>query len=262
MNERDANRWLAASPGVPLAESEVAIWRIDLRGSPAEVAAAEALVTSEERVRADRYLRAKDRVSFLLQRAALRIQLAAYLGIADPRAVEFTHGERGKPRVVTSGAMAEFGLEFNASGSGDVGLMAFSRGAAVGVDVEKYRGIEELEIARNFFSAEEIAELAALPPEQRREGFFNAWARKEAFIKATGEGLYFSLDRFAVSLTPGAPAVLRRVDGEMGPADAWTLAALPIDAGYAAAVVRRGGAFSVRLFDAPAVQAWRASAAR
>lgn len=254
MNEREINRWPSASPGVPLAEGEALVWRMDLRGSVAEVAAAERLVTDAERVRADRYLRARDRVSFLLQRAALRIQLATYLGIVDPRAVEFSHGERGKPCV--KGANGPEALEFNASGSGEVGLMVFSRGAVVGVDVERHRDIDELEIARNFFSAEEKEELAALPADERREGFFNAWTRKEAFIKATGEGLYFSLERFAVSLAPGAPAVLRRVDGEAGPAEAWTLVELPMEAGYSAAVVRRGGVFGLRLFTAPEIQRW------
>lgn len=239
---------------MPLAEGEALVWRIDLRGSPAEVAAAERLVTEAERVRANRYLRARDLVSFLLQRAALRLQLAAYLGIADPRAVEFEAGQRGKPRV--RGATGAAAVEFNASGSGEVGLMVFSRGAAVGVDVERHREIDELEIARNFFSAEEKAELAALPAEARRAGFFNAWTRKEAFIKATGDGLYFPLERFAVSLAPGAPAVLRRVDGEAGPAEAWTLVALPMEAGYSAAMVRRGGTFSLRWFTAPEIHAW------
>ena len=251
MNEVETKRWPVARPGVPLAESEAVVWRIDLRGSPAEVAAAKGLVTEAERVRADRYLRAADRVSFLLQRAALRVQLAAYLGLADPCAVEFELGERGKPRV--RGVAGVGPIEFNASGSGEVGLMVFSRGVAVGVDVERHREIDELEIARNFFSAEEKEELASLPVDARRAGFFNAWTRKEAFIKATGEGLYYSLERFAVSLAPGAPAVLRRVEGEAGPAAAWTLVALPMEAGYAAAVVRRGGAFALRLFTAPAL---------
>ena len=237
MNEIEPHCWPSASPGVPLAEGEALVWRIDLRGSPAEVAAAERLVTAAERARADRYLRAKDRVSFLLQRAALRLQLAAYLGIADPRAVEFELGERGKPRV--RGARGVAAIEFNASGSGEVGLMVFSREAAVGVDVERHREIDELEIARNFFAAEEKAELAALPADARREGFFNAWTRKEAFIKATGEGLYFSLERFAVSLAPGVPAVLRRVDGEAGPAAAWAMMALPMEAGYSAPEIHR-----------------------
>lgn len=238
---------MSALPGVAVGEGEVVIWRVGLNGSPDAIAAAEAQVSDAERERAGRYLRERDRGSFLLQRAALRRHLAALLGVGDPRRIEFAHNERGKPRVAGGGG----GLEFNASGSGEVGLMAFSRGRPVGVDVERYRDIEELELAENFFAVEETAELRALPAEWRREGFFNAWTRKEAFIKALGQGLYFPLDRFAVSLAPGAVAELRRIEGEgMGmSAGDWTLAAVRMEPGYAAAVVRKGGAFALRLFQ-------------
>src|SRR6185503_1727872 len=98
-------------------------------------------------------------------------------------------------------------LEFNLSHSGALALVAAARGRPVGVDVERHRpGVETLEIAARFFTPRELGALRALDADGRVAGFFLCWTRKEAYVKARGEGLTVPLDAFDVSCTPGEPA--------------------------------------------------------
>jgi 4'-phosphopantetheinyl transferase len=106
------------------------------------------------------------------------------------------------------------------------------------------------EIAERFFSGPEVGDFNALPAESRVEGFFNCWSRKEAYIKARGEGLSFPLDGFAVSLRPGEPAALLDVFNEPGEKERWILRDLPAGAGYAAALAVEGGGWSLECWDA------------
>jgi 4'-phosphopantetheinyl transferase len=228
-----------------IGDSEVVVWRLKANACAEEYPIARELLSKDELIRAERFFREEDRVKFTLQRAHLRTRLGAYLN-AMPRKIEFVQNEYGKPSV----AAGPSGLEFNVSGSGDYGLMAFSK-SAVGVDIEKYREIGLIELAEDVFSPGECRELKALPEELRTRGFFNAWTRKEAFIKATGRGLSFRLNRFSVNLTPGIPAQLLQIEGEEYHANDWNLKELPAPEGYAVAVVRRGGPFSVSLREVP-----------
>src|SRR5262249_24675748 len=101
------------------------------------------------------------------------------------------------------------------------------------------------EIAERYFSAVELSELRRLPRDGRDEGFFRCWTRKEAYIKARGDGLgSIPLDSFDVSLTPGEPERLGSGDSER-----WSLRAFDPGAGYAGAVVAEGRNWSLRLWD-------------
>lgn len=112
-------------------------------------------------------------------------------------------------------------------------MYAIARGREVGIDVEliqpEFAGDE---IAQRFFSANEIAELRSLPQDLRPEGFFLCWTRKEAYVKARGEGLYIPLDSFDVTLSPGQPEKLRSEDSHR-----WTLRSYQPTPGYVAAIV-------------------------
>ena len=122
-------------------------------------------------------------------------------------------------------------------------MIAIAQECKVGVDVERVRPELELEsIARRFFSPNEVSELMALPTEQREMAFFNAWTRKEAYIKAQGMGLSLPLDSFDVSLTPNEPAILRATHPDARVAFDWTLLSLDIDSNYTAAVAVEGAA--------------------
>ena len=198
---------------------EVLVTRLDV--GPEEVRASAALLTGAERQRATRFAFDRDRRRFTVARAWLRQLLAARLG-SRPEAVELTYGVRGKPSLAQR--FANSGLRFNVSHSDDVAACALSRGREIGIDVEAVRTMPDADdIAARFFSRRENEVYRALDARDRPLGFFNCWTRKEAFIKALGDGLYHKLDRFDVSLAPSEPARILRVEGTPGEACGWAL---------------------------------------
>ena len=143
-------------------------------------------------------------------------------------------------------------IRFNLSHSHGKALYAISRGREVGVDLEFIRcDLEAEQIAERFFSHSEIETLRALPPSLRKYAFFLCWTRKEAYIKARGEGLSMSLDQFDVSLTPGKPAALLRTNPDSDEALRWSLRDLKPASGYAAALAIRGSDFTLSCWQWP-----------
>lgn len=198
---------------------EVVVTRLDV--GPEAVRASAALLSDAERQRATRFAFDRDRRRFTVARARLRQLLAARLG-TRPESVELTYGVHGKPSLARR--FADSGLRFNVSHSDDVAVCALSRGREIGIDVEAVRVIPGADdIAARFFSRRENEVYRALDSRDRPLGFFNCWTRKEAFIKALGEGLYYPLARFDVSLAPGEPARILRVEGTPGDACGWAL---------------------------------------
>jgi 4'-phosphopantetheinyl transferase len=212
-------------PALRLPEGEVHVWRVRLDLEEAKRDALSRSLSAEERERAARFHFDRDRHRFQVARGVLRELLGLYLGIAPAR-VELGVGPGGKPILRE---WAE-GLRFNLSHSGGRALLAFARGRELGVDLEAEREIPEMvSLAENFFSAAEAAAWRALSPEERPAAFFRAWTRKEAFLKATGDGLFRALDSFDVSLGPREPARLLRVADAPSEVERWHL--LPIEVG-------------------------------
>lgn len=170
--------------------SEVLVWRlVPERATDDEVAAARALLSPDERARADAFAREVDRRRSALVRAALRRAVGEALGV-DPRRVAFTVGPWGKPAVADHP-----GLHVNASHTDDLALVALTRAAPVGVDVERVgRPVEALDLARRYFAAGEAEAIAALREPARTRAFLRLWTRKEALLKAAGRGLGGGLD--------------------------------------------------------------------
>lgn len=203
-------------------------WRLDVPAA--------AVLSAEEEARAARFVYAEDAARFRAARAGLRLVLAEHLGQAAA-ALRFAYGPEGKPALPG-------GPAFNLSHSGDWAALAVTARARIGIDIEAQRRVEP-EVAARFFSAAEQAALAALAPADWQEGFFQIWTRKEAFVKALGQGLRRPLDSFDVTL--GAAARLARL-AEGGEA-AWILENLALGAGYsgALAVETHGEAVKIRL---------------
>jgi 4'-phosphopantetheinyl transferase len=204
---------------------EVEVWPVLLE-APAEIEQrAAALLSPDERDRARAFRFDRHRRSFTLARAVLRTLLGRYLAMAPAR-IEFQYGPKGKPSVAA--------LRFNASHSGDLALFAFAE-CEVGVDIERVRPVSDLErIAARFFTSEESSEIASLAEVRRIEAFFDCWTRKEAWWKATGEGLS-ALGR---PIDPGGAWTFHRID----PLDGY-VAALAVEDGrpvYLRPVVRCG----------------------
>jgi 4'-phosphopantetheinyl transferase len=157
------------------------------------------LLSAPERARANRFVHALDRQRFTACRAHVRRILGETLNQA-PEAVEIAIDSHGKPYCPSTA------LHFNVSHTGADGVIALAM-APLGIDIEAMRPLEE-DIARRFFSPDEVAALNALSSETYWLGFYRCWTRKEAFVKAKGQGLSLPLDGFSVSIGD-APCLLR-----------------------------------------------------
>jgi 4'-phosphopantetheinyl transferase len=203
---------------------------IDLHIVPleGELDAALELLTPDERERARRFVFDVHRRRFAVARAGLRRVLAGHLG-ADPAALRFVEGAHGKP------ALAGGELEFNLSHSHELAVVGVTRLAPIGVDVEHLRHVDgALRIAETHFAPSERAALAAAPAAERDLVFMRGWTRKEAFIKAIGEGLSHPLQRFELTLDD-APRFVT-IDGDVAAAARWSLFSFEPAPGYLAAV--------------------------
>jgi len=179
------------------------------------------LLDPAERARAARFAFARDRRRFIVRRARLRAVLAEATGVAAERLV-YTENAHGKPALAG-------GPKFSASHSHELWAVAVSD-RELGVDLEYHQpGIEWRDLAAGLFGAGECAALDALAEDDVVRGFFDCWARKEAFVKAIGMGLSYPLDAFAVSVTPEA----RLLAG----ADGWRIAKVALAEGYSGALV-------------------------
>lgn len=176
-----SKRWV----GPRLQEDEIHVWRASLDDAGHE--RNRSLLSSDEILRAGRYRFARDQARFVAGRAALRIILAGYLD-DEPADLKFRHGPHGKPYLANN-SWAE-PLYFNVSHADSVALYAVARGGEVGIDIERIREIPDWSgIARTFFDRDEHARLALLTAERRNLAFLQAWTRREALLKLSGEGL-------------------------------------------------------------------------
>ena len=246
MPEPDA--WEIAPQDGRINEGDVHVWLAMVDALLPLTPAVEAVLSPDERVRAERFVFAADRNRFVAARAVLRRLLAGYLGTTPPD-VRLSYDAYGKP-VVSGYPSAP---AFNVSHSHDAAVFAISRAGDVGVDVEALRPLPDAEaLAARFFAAREVENLRALAPAERESAFFRGWTRKEAFIKAVGRGLRLPLNSFEVTLGPLDPVEVVRADVAGGDGPPWTLAELPRVPGYVGAVAVRGRPRAIHF------RAWRA----
>lgn len=242
--------WPYPAQAIHLPHNEVHVWAASLNRPAAQLERLWSILASAEQKRADRFYFERDRNHYVAARGLLRTLLGLYLQLA-PQAVAFTYGEHGKPALAPS--LARGDVRFNISHAQGVALCSFTRGREIGVDVEQIRPLDDAsQIAERFFSAHEVQVFTAVPPAQKPEAFFNCWTRKEAFIKAIGEGLSCPLDSFDVALAPGEPARLLQIKGSPEMAARWQLHTLTPAAGYVGAVIAEGREWTLRRWQWPA----------
>ena len=194
------------------------MWVAGLDVPPSRLGFLAGLLSADERERAGRFHFPRDRDRFVAGRGQLRELLGRYLR-RPPDGLRFRYSAYGKPGLEESG-----GLHFNVSHSGHMVLYALTRCADVGVDVELERpGLADDRIPERFFAPREVAALRRLPPAQQVRGFLTCWTRKEAFIKARGEGLSLPLHDFEVTLAPGEEPRLLRTAWAPAEAAKWSL---------------------------------------
>jgi 4'-phosphopantetheinyl transferase len=174
--------------------------------------------------------------------------LSQYLQIA-PRAINFDYGRNGKPRLVN-----RQGLTFNISKSGELLLAAFTAGCEIGIDLERIRAFPESDrIATLLFCRDEIADLFSLSPSSRQRAFFLCWTRKEAYVKAVGDGLSVPLNSFSVTLKPDQPAAFLHFGYDCAVVNEWRLHDLQLGHLWAAALAYKGASRLIHIFGALAV---------
>ncbi len=235
LNNPTDNSWTPPPSKLVLYEQTVHLWRLRLDRMAGEIEALSSLLNREERERAERYVFSRDRNSFISRRGILRELLSEYLDLPASK-IQLGFNKFGKPHLEP-----EDSLYFNISHSAGLAVFAFSRSTAVGVDIERWRAdFDLLKLAKHYFSEVEVKALESMPADDRIAGFYAGWTRKEAFIKAHGEGLSLPLDLFDVSLLPGEQAGLLATRGDLEPADQWTMKDIEIDPGFSAALVVRG----------------------
>lgn len=217
---------------------EVHVWSLRVSAATPALGAWERLLSPDEQARAARFLREAERHRFVAAHGSLRQLLGHYLS-RPPAALGFTTGEFGKPALAD--ADAGRALSFNLSHAGDWIVVALAAGQPVGVDVEPIRpDLDFMSIARHQFSPEEVAALSAVEPGARLNAFFRCWTRKEAYLKARGQGLTYSLREFSVEFGAEARPALRWVADDPCASERWTVLECAPTADYAGAVVVEG----------------------
>lgn len=227
-----------------LSTGEVHVWLSSLDFSPPRIDNFRRTLDDEERDRAARFHFQKDRDHFIAGRGLLRDILGRYLGL-EPRRLQFRYSSYGKPDLAEQPRNER--LCFNVSNSHGLALFGITCGRQIGVDLEYVRsGLADERIAEHFFSAQEIRTLRALPPRVQNEAFFNCWTRKEAYIKARGEGLSVPLHLFDVSLAPGEPAALLNTRVDDQEASRWMLRELSPAPEFVGAVAVEGSDWELK----------------
>ena len=185
---------------VTMQPGTIHLYVIDLDVDTIEYAACKQLLTANELERAARFRQPKSRKRWIVSRARLRQALATHTDTL-PQALVFEQSSDGKPAIVLGDQIRE--IHFNLSHSENLAMVAITELGPVGIDVEFERDIRDWRaVAARFFSPNEQAQLASLDVADRQHGFYCCWTRKEAVVKATGEGLRARLDSFDVLLSP------------------------------------------------------------
>lgn len=205
---------------VPAAD-EVHVWLVPVACADAVAPA----LDQAERERAARFRSEAARRLYITAHGGLRLVLGRYLGVS-PSSLRFGMSDTGKPCL--AGGVTPT-MAFNLSHSGTLAAVAAARGREVGVDVEHGRPVRaEAGVARRVMTPDELARYHALDGDAARDFLLWVWARKEALLKASGEGVRRSLAELPC---------------EPGPDDRWTVVDLPVP-GYAAAVAAEGRGWS------------------
>jgi 4'-phosphopantetheinyl transferase len=225
--------WQLGPPVPAFPVDHVDVWRVRL-DEPAAFGSKASVLSPDEVARASRFHFEKDRIHFARCRSALRGLLAGYLAIPAAK-IRFEYLTSGKPQLAAEQNPRP--LQFNVSHSANMALIAVGSEHRLGVDIERIRGdVDTTALAEQFFSLRERAGLQVLPDHLLVPGFFACWARKEAFLKATGDGLSFPLADFSVTTHPDLNPELEEINGNREAGKHWFLADISVVDGYRAAM--------------------------
>lgn len=222
------------APFIRLEEKDVWVWRASLEPGDEWLDRFRSILSGDELERAARFRFEEHRRRFVAARGILRHLVAATIG-GRPEDVLFRYGEHGKPFVDSP-------VSFNMSDSGSVAVYAIGVGREIGIDIEQVRAIRDAGALASRFFAPREAETIMRSRTNQQNAFFTCWTRKEAYIKARGEGLSRPLHSFEVSIEPGETPRLVSSAIDPGEVTRWSMRAFSPFPGYVAAIVFEGDA--------------------
>ncbi len=217
-----------------LSENNVHIWSTNLKLGSSKIEKLSTILSSDEKDRANKFYFERDKNRFIIARGTLRKILSRYLNI-EPKKLQFTYSERGKPYLPDTSIL------FNLSHSQDLALYAITQVNLIGIDLEYIRPMNDAEnLTKRFFSPQEYNLISQLPPQKQQETFFKLWTCKEAYLKATGDGLAGGLEKVEICLTPEKPVEFFSINQDIKEASRWYLHQFIPQPNYIAAVAVAG----------------------
>jgi len=214
----------APSEPLNLRQNDVHVWSFCLDVPVASLTRFHGILSPDELERAQRFHFEKHRKRYIAGRGWLRTLLGGYLGI-PPEGITFAYGEYGKPELL--GKCGNQEIHFNLTHSDSIACAAVTRAGAVGLDIEHVRPLTDMgELVNRFFSPRESSLFEMLNRNEQPGAFFNLWTRKEAWLKATGEGISQYLKQVEVSFLPGETPQLLELPERFQRACEWSLHAL------------------------------------
>jgi 4'-phosphopantetheinyl transferase len=227
--------WLKNRQFISMLKVEIDVWTWAIDGTDLE--ASSALLSASEQERLAR-LTHRQRLSYAATHSKKRVILATYGGIHPSALVFFIH-KSGKPALME-------GPHFNLSHSDGLAVMAVSRHCEVGIDIERVRPLAD-RFADRFFSPAEAHALAAVPEGEREMARIRLWTRKEALLKATGQGLRRDTRTFSVDLTRTCAGVVTGFEDCDRECAAWFVADIPPAEDYAGSLAVKAGTAQVSI---------------
>ena len=237
------SNWNLPAGNIDLLTGDVHVWSVFLDVKEDELHVFQQTLNSEEQLRADRFYFELDRTRFIVSHGLLRIILGSYMNV-EPGKLQFSYDSQGKPFLAESFQGKK--LEFNMSHSHEFALYAVTFNRQVGVDLEYiYRFAETDWLANRILSKQEKSAWRKYPANERLDVLFRYWTCKEAYVKATGEGIAQPLEKIHISLMRGSEVRLISINRSIPEASRWSLQELHPFPGFAAALVVEG--FDYRL---------------
>ena len=249
MNHDWSINWSTPETVVGPRAGEIQVWRTALPWPAEAVSALGQVLSAEEVALVSRKRREQDRMQFIVGRGLLRVLLGSCLNML-PTQVRIATGPFGKPRIVEPPSARD--LSFNVAHAGRLILIALTFHVAIGIDVEEIAGIDWQQIATHHFSLSERRVLEKLPNGQLANQACAYWTLKEAYVKASGQGLSIPMNQFDVHYIPGEPARLLETRNAPGDHLRWTLLDLDAGEGYKAALAVDGVIAELNCWDWPA----------
>ncbi len=230
-------------------DNQVHVWRINLEQATNQVEACELILSIDERERAKRFYKARDRRQFIVARGSLRTLLAHYLNL-QPCQIRFSYGAHGKPALNEA---LKNRLAFNLSHSGNLALVAVACDGEVGIDLEAIdKDLDVVAIAKAYFTPQECAEIRTATADKQHSLFYRYWTLREAYLKALGLGITARL--YDPEVLRAATQTLLRSEGDFNSQEnvCWQSHQLKLR-DYAAALVTQGQDKEIHCWQLPEV---------